>query len=271
MGFLMKTFSEPTTEQLTPAQKRMYAHEQLDNFRWIFKLLASQSLHILTSSDLASPELQKALADIGQYAELAYSTFSPEFVFEHLDTLTAKDFPLEGYDALLGTRPVSSFRGKVADLPGYAAYRPSTRTLIVAIAGTTTLKQALYDVRASKHPHPAGNNCMVHTGFWKLYQGIKLLAMSAIDKGLREQDVGDLVLTGHSMGGALCYLLALDVIAERDALPSDVTLTLMVSGCPRLGNEQFASHWRQVMDDYRGKYGPDSIKEYSVKGYNDGN
>lgn len=52
--------------KLSEAQKKMYASEKTMNFRWISKLVASRSSHILTAKDLASLDLYVELAEIGE-------------------------------------------------------------------------------------------------------------------------------------------------------------------------------------------------------------
>lgn len=50
---------------LSQAQKLMYASEKGDNFRWVFKLLATCSPRALTVEDLAPIELHTELAELG--------------------------------------------------------------------------------------------------------------------------------------------------------------------------------------------------------------
>ena len=200
---------------------------------------------------------------------MAYSSIPTEFIFQNLTTLLNADFPLEGYDALQGSILVSSFRGAVAHLPVYIVYRPSTRQLVVAISGTSSFNHTIHDLRAMKHPHPSGRGT-VHTGFWCLYQGIKASTLDAIRTGLREHDVSELVITGHSMGGALSYLLTLDLLIDDNVLSPDVALTIAVFGTPRSGNSDLVKFWREVTDAHRKKNGEASIREHSVKAYNDG-
>ena len=51
---------------LTEEQRRMYAAEKLDNFRWISKIVATYSSYTLTDADLASESLHQELAEIGK-------------------------------------------------------------------------------------------------------------------------------------------------------------------------------------------------------------
>jgi hypothetical protein len=45
----------------------MYAAEKAVNFRWISKILATQSPYTLKAADLASVDLHTELADVGKY------------------------------------------------------------------------------------------------------------------------------------------------------------------------------------------------------------
>jgi predicted lipase len=104
-----------------------------------------------------------------------------------------------------------------------------------------------------------------------MYQGIEPEVISAIEKGLHDHEVSELVVTGHSLGGALSYLLAIDLLAPSDLeLPLGLPLKLAVFGSPRCGNAQMSQLWRELVDNYRTKNGKESLKEYSVKAYNDG-
>jgi hypothetical protein len=243
----------------------MYAIEKLDNFRWIFNLLAKKSPHTLSSADLVDPALQNEVAEIGQYTIIAYSRLPLDFVFENLEMLRQKDFPLEGYEPVPDAVLVSSFRS----VPGFLIYLPSRHRLLLSFAGTSNLKQAWYDVRTMHHPYPPRERCTVHTGFWLLYQSVRTPALHAIQVALAERDVHELVVTGHSMGGALAYLFAIEIMTHR-VLPSGIAIKVAAYGVPRVGNLQLQQHWRDVVNDFRTKNGDSSIEVYSVKAYNDG-
>lgn len=257
-------------EKLSAEQKRLYASEKLMNFRTISKLCATRSRHVLTADDLASPELKVELSQIGQFAEVAYSTM-PDYIFEHLEALSREDFPLEGYDALPGATLVTKFLGKVAALPGYVAYRAQSKQLVVAFSGTATPRQALYDLHFRKKRHPAGRDCSVHAGFWKLYKGVKRLALEGVRKGLAENEVEELVFTGHSLGGAMSFLLALDLLVSKESnLVAETDMTIMAFGAPRVGNAALARVWREAVRGRREKRGERAVRECLIKAFNDG-
>ncbi|KAK7044856.1 triacylglycerol lipase [Favolaschia claudopus] len=282
MGFLAKpslsNFGDASTASntkrkyaLTKEQKHMYASETLVNFRWISKIMASYSPHKLSSRDIPPLEVTDYLSEIGQFAEITYSPVPTKFIFDNLAILKEPGFPLEGYDSLDGATQVSEFIGKAADLSGYVTYRPQTRQLVLAFSGTTTMTQAMYDLRVAAHRHPSRRG-HVHSGFWQLYKGIKALALEAVVAGLAQHaDVSEFVVTGHSMGGAVAYLFLIDVFRDEALLPiGAVPVKLVVFGVPRSGNEELAQFWTELLESRRAKYGEASITEYSVKAYNDG-
>ncbi|KAJ7226131.1 Alpha/Beta hydrolase protein [Mycena pura] len=250
----------------------MYSSEKLMNFRWISKIVATYAPYTLSSKDLASPQVQEYLSEIGQFTEIAYvhGAIPTKFIFDNLETLLEPTFPLDGYHAVRDAQLVTSFIGKTANLPGIVAYRAQAKQLILAISGTRSALQALYDLYAIKHRHPSRRG-RVHTGFWRLYKGIKSLALDGVRKGLAEHDVKEFVLSGHSMGAVVSQFLLLDILRDETILPiNDIPIKFVGFGGPRSATKGLVSYWQELFDQRREKYGTDSISEYSVKMYNDG-
>ena len=178
-------------------------------------------------------------------------------------------YPLEHYNTLSHINVIDSFRGSFADLPATVVYRPPTGQLIVSISGTSKLKHILQDLRVLRTPHPSGRGS-VHTGFWELYQGLKTQLLTAIRKGIVDHSPGELVLTAHSMGGCLCYLLCIDLLRNNGCLPRHLPLQVAVFGCPRTGDSDLVTYFHELVSSFREREGEDYFREYSVKGYNDG-
>ena len=143
----------------------------------------------------------------------------------------------------------------------------------MAFTGTSNVKQSLYDVRFRKLKHPAGRGCGVHSGFWRIYKGIRRRAVEGIQKWMKENVVHELVITGHSLGGAISSLLALDLLTAEDisrSLLDGAALKVVGFGSPRAGNDKLVKVWRDAVAQRREKYGDDSVTEYLVKAYRDG-
>jgi len=61
---------------LTEEQRKMYAAEKLNNFRWISKLVATYSNYTLTSVDLVPEALYQELAELGEFSTWDLPTYS---------------------------------------------------------------------------------------------------------------------------------------------------------------------------------------------------
>ena len=270
----------------------MYALEKEDNFRWIYKLLASRFPHPLTSSALSHPDILYQLASIGQFAELAHGSLSPSFIWENLDALMQPSYPLEEYTDLSGSVLLETFLGDVAKLQGYIAYKPSQRQLILAFSGTSSLAQTLRELDARLVPHPyfqrtaqgvststTKSNPSVHAGFWRLYSGLGSKAMDALRKALISPNriVDEVVITGHSLGGVISSFFLLDLLTLDQSSstsqwwkPQQLTIKLATFGAPRMGDSSFAQAFSVIVEKFKSAYGRDRLTEYAVRGFNDG-
>jgi hypothetical protein len=206
---------------------------------------------------------------------------------KHYDILSPPGFPLEGYTALDGVVVESTFAGDVANLPATIFWRPFRQQIVVSICGTKLASQALQDVRVLKTKHPSGKG-QVHTGFWSLYAGLRDHLKAGLREALDSRKPTEVVLTGHSMGGAVAYLLGIDLLAEdqepapgaRPLLRSFETgsqgsgpalvIKIVSFGMPRVGDQALVDHFHSLVELYRGRYGHDRLAEFSVRTYNDG-
>jgi Lipase (class 3) len=199
---------------------------------------------------------------------LIYSSVPIGGLLEHIDTLTRPDFPLEHHNALKGATLVDFFYGSVAKLPVAILHRPSQNQVVIAIAGTTQIQHIAQDLRFLKTKHPSGKGSL-HSGFWALFSGIEDQVKTSLRKALEAYKPSEVVVTGHSMGGAVAYLLSAELLSEQE-LPPLPTLKLITFGSPRVGDEAFATHFRGLVGAYQAKHGGDSFIDYAVRGFNDG-
>ncbi|KZV77737.1 alpha/beta-hydrolase [Peniophora sp. CONT] len=249
-----------------------YARESLVNFRSISRICATRSKRPLTREDRVPLEVALELSEIGQFAELAYTPIPITYILENLDTLTREHFPLEGYDALSDSVLITHTHGAVADVQTFVVYRPHTRQVVVSFSGTANLAQCIYDLNLTRHHYHNGTlrRGRVHHGFWKMFKGLRLFIMRAIEAACAQFEVEELVLTGHSLGGALAYLFGLEVLSASYELPKGIRIKVVTFGAPRSGDEELVKYWNELVDAYRATYGPDAVVDYCVKGHRDG-
>ena len=126
--------------------------------------------------------------------------------------------------------------------------------VLVSIRGTANLENVLTDLtfpqervnfktfeRCDKQS-ASDHVCAVHSGFLQAYRNIRNELTVLLKSTLAGcNDVATLYFTGHSLGGALTSLAALDLALHRDALrlPTSVSIECHTFGAPVIGGRSF--------------------------------
>lgn len=86
----------------------------------------------------------------------------------------------------------------------------SDTTIIITFRGTQTEREWLadFDIQTIKFPY-VSKECFIHEGIFKIYQSCRDTILTHLNKLSPEKEV---LITGHSLGGALSTLLTLDSI-----------------------------------------------------------
>lgn len=177
-------------------QQHMYKLEKLENFRFLYGLLAQKSSHPLRTEDIVSKETQREIELIGEFADISNSPIDLEWVFERMELISRRHFPLEGYEAVTSSKLILQLEGEVASVKGLVAYRPAMKQLVVGISGTRTLLQVLYDMNSLfQRCTEGGKSYRVHSGFMSMYTGLERLALEGIRKGFEEEEVEEVVVS----------------------------------------------------------------------------
>ncbi|KXG26688.1 uncharacterized protein LOC8075917 isoform X1 [Sorghum bicolor] len=145
----------------------------------------------------------------------------------------------------------------------------SRRRLVVAFRGTEQsrwkdLRTDLMLVPAGLNPERLGGDfkqeVQVHSGFLGAYDSVRNRIMTLIKYAvgfLDEEDAGTIpswhvYVTGHSLGGALATLLALELSSSQMAKNGVIFVTMYNFGSPRVGNRRFAEVYNaKVKDSWR--------------------
>jgi hypothetical protein len=139
---------------------------------------------------------------------------------------------------------------------GLICQADQTGDVVIAIRGTEGILEWVHDVDFLQVPCPflAGAG-QTEDGFTAMYESLRTGAASAsptvvntLAKFQFPHPVSSVTICGHSLGGALATLLALDVAANTGF--SDPTVYSY--GSPRVGDSLFASTYNQVVkNSYR--------------------
>lgn len=159
-------------------------------------------------------------------------------------------------------------------------------SLVYAIRGTSSLEDAITDVRFFQEPFQdivyscssasIGNqdsqlivlnrkSSRVHGGFLEQYNSIKFSIMSTIfTHVLKGKTPKRIIFVGHSLGGALATLAA----AGTKAIFPQLFVQCTTYGSPRVGNMAFSAYFNAVVDvSERFVNGSDKVTKNPSIGY----
>jgi hypothetical protein len=132
----------------------------------------------------------------------------------------------------------------------YICKHEASRKIVVSFRGTANARDALtalniklcgVEIDSSRNWVAGRNHMKIHTGFLKQYLAIRQQLLEVLTKEqLCEND--EIVITGHSLGGALANLAAIDIFHLCKATGSKVNVVTF--GAPRVGNNQFVGHFQ---------------------------
>eukprot|EP00210_Caulerpa_lentillifera_P008426 g8038.t1 len=139
------------------------------------------------------------------------------------------------------------FHEELHDTKLIVAYNDSV--VLLAFRGTSSLKNVLADLQISRiiHPPIRGNYMSrprVHRGFLETWysNGLNNRVMELVQR-IRDGTNQRVILTGHSLGGALATLAAYDLQLHA-SVPSN-KIECYTFGAPRVGNYPFAYDYCQ--------------------------
>jgi triacylglycerol lipase len=137
----------------------------------------------------------------------------------------------------------------------------------ISFAGTESIKDALLDSNISKRTVPYLNNnsnILIHNGFYKAYTSARNELQTLIRN--HYQSGNKFFISGHSLGGALALLCALDIQYNFDIKEDEVFLITL--GQPRTGNEAFKNSTNRRLKNYfRFVNGDDVVPKWPKFGY----
>lgn len=134
-------------------------------------------------------------------------------------------------------------------LEAYVGFAKDMNAVVVAFRGTqeNSIQNWIEDLfwKQLDLDYPGMPEAKVHSGFYSAYHNTTLRdgVVHGIQKTREAYGNIPIMVTGHSMGGAMASFCALDLIVNYGS--EDVTL--MTFGQPRIGNAVFASHFKKYL------------------------
>jgi predicted lipase len=101
----------------------------------------------------------------------------------------------------------------------------------------------------------SSSKALMHRGFIKAYFSVR----NQIHEYIQNHEISSVITTGHSLGGALATLCAVDI---QYNFASKVTVEAYTFGAPKVGNDGFCTSFNQrVPNSYRFVHGMDIVPE----------
>lgn len=131
-----------------------------------------------------------------------------------------------------------------ADLSYTIALDELACLVVVAFQGTDPLRLSNYvdDFEILQTEYNRCKGCSVHEGFYNSYLTLTSDLQGNLKTILTQHSaINEVMFTGHSLGGSLAVLAAIDFKLNASSSHSSVQLQVYTFGQPRLGNQLFAS------------------------------
>jgi predicted lipase len=128
-----------------------------------------------------------------------------------------------------------SFYNSIAHIQGYTAYIPKLQAIVIAFRGSVDLTNWLFNLNQLATNYSSCSGCQVHLGFYSAFKTVAPLVKTAVDELQTLHKGSKIIFTGHSLGGAMAVLCALN-FKETYNIVGDV----YTFGQPRVGNKKFA-------------------------------
>ncbi|KPA73825.1 lipase precursor-like protein [Leptomonas pyrrhocoris] len=138
---------------------------------------------------------------------------------------------------------------------GFVGVDHNNSQIVVAYRGSDDLANWLLDLLAvpvQYKPDDCGSGCKVHAGFMLSYLSLSTDTSDAVLTLLGTYPNYGIVVTGHSLGGAMATLAAADLqdlLNHGNFTPAPQPVTLYTYGSPRVGNAAFAQWVTDLLSD----------------------
>ncbi|EPB91121.1 hypothetical protein HMPREF1544_02001 [Mucor circinelloides 1006PhL] len=134
---------------------------------------------------------------------------------------------------------IKTFTSLASDTNGFLLRSDKEKTIYLVFRGTSSFRNAITDLKFDKVAYPNVKGALVHKGFLESYNEIISSYFPAMQEQLTAFAGYNIVVTGHSLGGAQAVLAGMDLY-QRDSRITSKNLKIFTNGMPRVGSPEFA-------------------------------
>ncbi|MCJ1254372.1 hypothetical protein MMC24_002187 [Lignoscripta atroalba] len=127
----------------------------------------------------------------------------------------------------------------LTDVTGYLSTTPSLSLLTLSFRGSKSIRNFIADANFVAIPTDICPGCTAHQGFWKSWLEARKGILAALTVAVAQNPSYRIVVTGHSLGGAIAQLAVADI---RNKGLVGAGAALYTYGSPRVGNKALADY-----------------------------
>nr|AAZ66864.1 lipase lipRs [Rhizopus stolonifer] len=134
---------------------------------------------------------------------------------------------------------ITTFTSILSDTNGYVLRSDKQKTIYLVFRGTNSFRSAITDIVFNFSNYKPVSGAKVHTGFLSSYEQVVNDYFPVIQAQLTANPSYQVIVTGHSLGGAQALLAGMDLY-QREKRLSPKNLSIFTIGGPRVENPTFA-------------------------------
>ncbi|KAJ1974577.1 hypothetical protein H4R35_003545 [Dimargaris xerosporica] len=143
------------------------------------------------------------------------------------------------------TQLVNFFSSRHNVTVGYVVINSNLNAIALTFRGSKNTRQWLLDMKMAPKRWPKSvKNSLVHRGFLRGYQDVANQLYTQCMCLLARHPNHRLIIIGHSLGGALASLAAVDFMQRNSSL-APIT-SVVTFGKPRVGNKHYVKHYSSL-------------------------
>ena len=119
-------------------------------------------------------------------------------------------------------------------------YNTFYNSLFIGFRGSSNIQNWIDNIQIKQIKPYSDKNIAVEKGTYNLYSSIHSDIYSILDKMVKKYNTNDILITGHSLGGALATISAFEMMYLNT--PYNVKY-LITFGSPRVGNDYFFEYF----------------------------
>ncbi|CAO3682261.1 unnamed protein product [Umbelopsis ramanniana] len=193
----------------------------------------AKTLASVVSADATFTGSSSTVSDLEFYTTLAANAYC--------STVQADSWTCAHCTVVPDGKLVTTFNTPKTNNVGYILQSDSKKAIYIVFRGSNSIQNWVDDLEFTYTTYTPISGAEVHNGFYAAFQEASSLIYTSASALMTSHPTYKFYVVGHSLGGALAILEALDLY-QRDKRFTASNLGLYTFGEPRVGNPTFATY-----------------------------